>query len=94
MSKKKLKSPDKDRDPADAPPTGRFASLDPNKLRGGYYTSSEVADWLSAWATREQFSDMLRMLEANHLKNFHFTVEDYADGSWPVYSWGMSASLT
>src|SRR5260370_39247599 len=49
---------------------------------------------LSLEVTREQFSDMLRMLEAKYLKNFHFTVEDYADGSWPVYGWGMSASLT
>jgi hypothetical protein len=34
------------------------------------------------------------MLEAKLLKNFHFTVEDDADGSWPVFSWGMSATLT
>lgn len=31
---------------------GRFTSLDENKLRGGYYTSSAIADWLCAWAIR------------------------------------------
>lgn len=31
---------------------GRFADLDADKLRGGYYTSSEVATWLCAWAIR------------------------------------------
>jgi len=31
---------------------GRFADLDADKLRGGYYTSSEVASWLCAWAIR------------------------------------------
>jgi len=36
-----------------APTTsGRFAGLDTDKLRGGYYTSSEVAEWLCAWAIR------------------------------------------
>ena len=30
--------------------SGRFTELDPNKLRGGYYTSAELAAWLSAWA--------------------------------------------
>ena len=48
---------------------------------------------LSLVVTRGQFSDMLRMLEAKRLKDFHFTVEDGADGSWPVFSWGMSAAL-
>jgi adenine-specific DNA-methyltransferase len=32
--------------------SGRFTDLDPDKLRGGYYTSSEVAAWLCAWAIR------------------------------------------
>lgn len=32
--------------------SGRFTSLDENKLRGGYYTSSAIADWLCAWAIR------------------------------------------
>lgn len=29
---------------------GRFADLDEDKLRGGYYTSSQVAEWLCGWA--------------------------------------------
>ena len=48
---------------------------------------------LSLQVTRGQFSDMLRMLEAKHLRDFHFTVENDADGAWPVYSWGMSVTL-
>lgn len=32
--------------------SGRFTDLDKDKLRGGYYTSSEVAIWLCAWAIR------------------------------------------
>ena len=32
--------------------SGRFTDLDPDKLRGGYYTSAEVASWLCAWAIR------------------------------------------
>ena len=47
---------------------------------------------LSLEVTRGQFSDMLRMLETSRLKDFHFTLEDEADGSWPVYSWGMLAT--
>lgn len=31
---------------------GRFTDLDLDKLRGGYYTSAEVAAWLCAWAIR------------------------------------------
>jgi adenine-specific DNA-methyltransferase len=34
--------------------SGRFADLDKDKLRGGYYTSAEVARWLCSWAIREQ----------------------------------------
>jgi hypothetical protein len=30
--------------------SGRFTDLDQDKLRGGYYTSDEVASWLCAWA--------------------------------------------
>lgn len=30
--------------------SGRFANLDEGKLRGGYYTSSKVADWICSWA--------------------------------------------
>ncbi|MDE1716483.1 N-6 DNA methylase [Chromobacterium amazonense] len=32
--------------------SGRFTDLDEDKLRGGYYTSSSVAEWLCAWAIR------------------------------------------
>lgn len=32
--------------------SGRFTALDQDKLRGGYYTSDEVASWLCAWAIR------------------------------------------
>lgn len=32
---------------------GRFTDLSPDKLRGGYYTSAEVATWLCAWAIRK-----------------------------------------
>lgn len=32
--------------------SGRFIDLDEDKLRGGYYTSSAVADWVCAWAIR------------------------------------------
>lgn len=32
--------------------SGRFTDLDQDKLRGGYYTSQEVASWLCAWAIR------------------------------------------
>lgn len=31
-------------------PHGRFADLDDDKLRGGYYTSEKVAAWLCDWA--------------------------------------------
>lgn len=48
---------------------------------------------LSLQVTRGQFSDMLRMLEAKRLKDIHFTVEDGANDSWPVFSWGMSAAM-
>jgi hypothetical protein len=44
---------------------------------------------LSLRVTREQFSDLLRMLEASRLKDLHFTLEDEANGSWPVHSWGI-----
>jgi adenine-specific DNA-methyltransferase len=39
---------------SDAPRShsGRFTDLDQDKLRGGYYTSPEVAAWLCAWAIR------------------------------------------
>jgi adenine-specific DNA-methyltransferase len=59
MTMKKSMSPHKDSDSAHATPTGRYASLDPNKLRGGYYTSSEVADWLCAWGIRKKSDHVL-----------------------------------
>ncbi|EGE59913.1 hypothetical protein RHECNPAF_1780014 [Rhizobium etli CNPAF512] len=48
---------------------------------------------LSLEVTRDQVSDMLRMLEAKRLKNFHFTVEQGTGDSWPIRSWGMAATL-
>jgi len=47
--------------------------------------------YLSLEVTRGQFSDMLPMLEAGRLRRLHFTLEGESAGSWPVYSWGMSA---
>lgn len=32
---------------------GRYAGLDEHKLRGGYYTSARVAEWLCAWAIQD-----------------------------------------
>jgi len=32
--------------------SGRFTELDEDKLRGGYYTSEELAKWLCTWAIR------------------------------------------
>ncbi|MGV7219333.1 hypothetical protein [Bradyrhizobium sp. UFLA05-112] len=49
---------------------------------------------LSLVVTRGKFSDMLRMLETKRLKDLHFTVEDAANGSWPVFSCGMSAAVS
>jgi hypothetical protein len=48
---------------------------------------------LSLEVTRNQFSDVLRMLEAKRLRSFDFTLEDAADGTWPVHSWGMTTAL-
>ncbi|TIS88441.1 N-6 DNA methylase [Mesorhizobium sp.] len=33
--------------------SGRFTNLEADKLRGGYYTSSQLADWLCSWAIRK-----------------------------------------
>lgn len=35
-----------------SPNSGRFTDLDLDKLRGGYYTSAEIAAWLCSWAIR------------------------------------------
>lgn len=40
-------------------PRGRYADLDTDKLRGGYYTSANVAEWLCAWAIRDANETML-----------------------------------
>jgi adenine-specific DNA-methyltransferase len=47
--------------PPSAPPapTGRFADAGAGKLRGGYYTSPEVAAWLCAWAVRAASDSIL-----------------------------------
>ena len=34
--------------------SGRYTLLSAEKLRGGYYTSAEVARWICAWAVRSQ----------------------------------------
>src|SRR5882672_10229018 len=39
--------------------SGRFTDVDQDKLRGGYYTSKEVANWLSEWAIRSPNDDIL-----------------------------------
>ena len=45
MTKKAMESLSRERTHS-----GRFTDLEANKLRGGYYTSPEVATWLSSWA--------------------------------------------
>jgi len=50
--------------PPSAPPEppstpGRFADAGAGKLRGGYYTSPEVAAWLCAWAARAASDSIL-----------------------------------
>jgi len=37
----------------------RFTRLDSDKLRGGYYTSAEIAEWLCAWAIRAKTDRVL-----------------------------------
>ena len=39
--------------------SSRFTDLDPDKLRGGYYTSPDVAAWLSNWAIRNKTDRVL-----------------------------------
>lgn len=38
---------------------GRFADLGQDKLRGGYYTSARVAEWLCAWAIQDANNTVL-----------------------------------
>jgi len=45
--------------PAPAATPGRFADVDAGKLRGGYYTSPEMAAWLCAWAIRAASDSIL-----------------------------------
>lgn len=55
MNTVRLKSKSVTSDKAVAAPTaaGRYAGLDEDKLRGGYYTSARVAEWLCAWAIQD-----------------------------------------
>jgi len=39
--------------------SGRYTNLDLDKLRGGYYTSEEVAKWLVSWAIRSAADKIL-----------------------------------
>ncbi|SPJ26304.1 Eco57I restriction-modification methylase domain-containing protein [Palleronia abyssalis] len=39
--------------------SGRFTALDADKLRGGYYTSAELARWLCTWAIRDAGEQVL-----------------------------------
>jgi adenine-specific DNA methylase len=39
--------------------SGRFNDLDLDKLRGGYYTSAEIAEWLCSWAIRSSLEYVL-----------------------------------
>ncbi|SDR81915.1 N-6 DNA methylase [Opitutus sp. GAS368] len=39
--------------------SGRFIELDADKLRGGYYTSAQIAAWLCKWAIREKTEHVL-----------------------------------
>lgn len=49
---KKSPSVIKQNDARTRPDRGRFIALDPNKLRGGYYTSAHVSRWLCSWGIR------------------------------------------
>jgi adenine-specific DNA-methyltransferase len=40
-------------------PNGRFREQSKNKLRGGYYTPSEIANWLCRWAIRSKSDSVL-----------------------------------
>lgn len=55
MTAVRLKSKSVTSDKVVAAPTapGRYAGLDEDKLRGGYYTSARVAEWLCAWAIQD-----------------------------------------
>jgi len=53
MKKTSAKSPQTQQVSTSTANSGRFTDLDADKLRGGYYTSAEVAAWLCAWAIRK-----------------------------------------
>jgi hypothetical protein len=43
--------------------------------------------------TRSQLSDLIPMLGAKRMKNFHFTLGAERGAEWPVRSWSTGASL-
>lgn len=43
--------------------------------------------------TRSQLSDLIPMLGAKRMKNFHFTLGAERGAEWPVRSWSTDASL-
>lgn len=52
MKRPRTRSPSQGRASDGTTQSNRFTDLDADKLRGGYYTSAEVAAWLCAWAIR------------------------------------------
>lgn len=52
MRKSRVRAPGRSRADTVSANSGRFTDLDADKLRGGYYTSAEIAAWLCAWAIR------------------------------------------
>ena len=55
--------------------------------------TTSTLETLAIEVTRGQFSDMLRLWKAGRFKEFHFTLEEEANGSWAVHSWGVGARL-
>ena len=50
----------KTRTPPAAPRrVARYLDLSPDKLRGGYYTPADVADWVAAWCVRSADDEVL-----------------------------------
>ena len=41
------------------PASERFGQLDPDKLRGGYYTPPKIAQWLALWGVRDRNESIL-----------------------------------
>lgn len=48
---------------------------------------------LSLYLNRAQFSDVIRLLEANRIRQLVFTVEEEKEGKWPIRSWNMPVSF-